>query len=86
MQHQGSHLLSSTFLQLKHPKNAWEYYENNALIAAVGIVKGGAVSENQFHFHHLFSNCLAPPMKHQVVQSCCADALWQQWGFWTQWQ
>lgn len=45
---------------LKDPSTAYEYYENTALIAAVGNVKGGGVPENQFPFHHLFSNCSAP--------------------------
>ena len=85
-QHQGSHLLGSTFLQLKHPRPAPEYYEHTASTAAVGTVKGGAFSENQFPFHLLFSNCSAAPAKRQVTRFRCADVLWQRRGFQTQWQ
>lgn len=45
---------------LKEPNTAYRYYENTVLIAAVGNIKGGGISENQFPFHHLFSNCSAP--------------------------
>lgn len=36
---------------LKEPNTAYRYYENAVLIAAVGNIKGGGVSENQFPFH-----------------------------------
>lgn len=48
---------SGEFKTLPSPDN---YHQGStALIAAVGTVECGAVSENQFPFHHLFSDCSA---------------------------
>lgn len=48
---------SGEFKTLPSPDN---YHQGStALIAVVGTVECGAVSENQFPFHHLFSDCSA---------------------------